>query len=84
MKTAEEIAAEQAAARREVRAANHKAKAGNGFRCALCGSTDRVLAVDVKATGEIAAHCEGCVDRRSVEVRPLQFDERERDAVRST
>jgi len=72
-------------ANRAIRAANYEAKHSRGFACAECGTTERVLAVDVKGTDEVSTRCEGkCLDRRKHTVRPLQFDERERLEKRST
>lgn len=86
MTTVEEREAAEREERRAVRAANYEAKHSRGFACAECGTTERVLAVDVKGTDEVSTRCEGkCLDRRKHTVRPLQFDERERvEKARST
>lgn len=64
---------------RKTRAENYAAKLEAGWACAECGSTDRVLVVEEKTSRTLTTRCEAnCLDRRSHDVRPLQFDERER------
>lgn len=82
VKTTQEAEEERREANRAVRIDNYRAKAAADFRCGKCGTTNRVLAVTLKATGDLSTRCEGCLDLRSDVVRPLQFDERERDAAR--
>jgi hypothetical protein len=81
-KTPAEVEQERRDENRRTRAENHAIKKQRRWACAECGTTERVLAVTVKSTGEETTRCEDkCLDRRVVTVRPLQFDERERNAT---
>lgn len=64
--------------KRAIRVVNHATKKANGFACAKCGKKERILAVDLKASGDVSTRCEDCLDLRSDVVRPFQWDEAER------
>lgn len=63
---------------RKARAVNYAVKRDNDFQCASCGANDSILVVEEKTTGELTTRCEGCLDRRSFDIRPHQWDEAER------
>lgn len=60
---------------RQTRRDNYRIKRANDFACAECGRHDGILAVTERATGALTTRCEHCLDRRTDEVRPGQWDE---------
>jgi DNA-directed RNA polymerase subunit RPC12/RpoP len=78
MRPTEDAEAARGEANRQTRAENHAAKKAADWRCSECGTTSRILVVKAKTDGTLTTRCESCLDRRSFDVQPLQFDERER------
>lgn len=61
-------------AQREARVGNYATKKAAAFKCAACGADDGILAVVEKTTGELMTRCEPCLDRRTHEIRPGQWN----------